>query len=191
MPRTNRSLLHAAAVAVLIAPAAAGGQLLDVAPSARIRVDVLSTDSLRVARFGRPRAQPVIGTVRALPADTLLLSVTPGAEPLRVPRSAIHAVYASRGRPPRWESALRSAVVPALAGAAFRGVAASVRRRDGDPTPARAALTGAAAGAAFAAVRGALFPKERWERLPLAAPASDSLALGRRGGAASPGAPPR
>ena len=60
--------------------------------------------------------------------------------------------------------------MPALAGAALRGVSASVRQREGGPTPAQAALTGAAISAAFAGAKGVLFPKERWHRVALPAP---------------------
>ena len=135
-----------------------------LAPASRIRVDVVSADSVRFAWFGRGGTQPLIGTFAGLEGDTLLLVVQPGAAPLRVPQAAIRAVYSSRGYPPRWRSALRSAVVPALAGAAVRGLGAGIRRDDGDPSPARAALSGAVIGAAFAAAKGALLPKERWHR---------------------------
>jgi len=62
-------------------------------------------------------------------------------------------------------SAVRSAWVPAIAGAALRGLVVGVRRRDGDPSIGQAALSGAVTSAIFAAVKGALFPKERWRRV--------------------------
>ncbi len=152
--------------------AAAPGQPLDsLSPSTRVRVNLheeaRTPERAQLPLFGRGRTQPVVGTIAAWRTDTALLVVAPGAEPLRVPRSAIHAVYASRGRTSRWQSALRSAVVPALAGAAVRALGTSVRRGEGDPTPVRTALSGAAMGAAFAAAKGALFPKERWQRVSL------------------------
>ena len=187
-----RQLGIAAVVAALALPSAVQAQSLDsLAPTTRIRVDVRTLDSVRFAPFGRSRAQPVIGTLAALHGDTVLLAVGPGAAQLRVPRASIHAVYTSRGRPPRWQSALRSAVVPALAGAAFRGLAASIRDREGDPTPARAAVTGAVIGGAFAAAKGALFPKERWQRVTVpTTPAADSLLAHQRAEAARAASPP-
>jgi AraC family transcriptional regulator, transcriptional activator FtrA len=188
----RRRLAIAAAVAALIAPTTVQAQTLDsLAPATRIRVDVRPADSIRILRFGRARPQPVIGTLTAVRGDTLLLAVATGAEPLRVPRSAVDAVYASRGRPPRWKSALRSAVVPALAGAAVRGLVASARRGEGDPAPARAALSGAAMSAAFAAAKGALFPKERWHRvsLPVIVPADSPTAARRDDDGRAPGTP--
>jgi hypothetical protein len=181
MTRPTRWILGTAAL-VLLAPAAALSQSLEaLAPSARIRVDVLTADGARFPRFGRSHAQPLIGRFTAARGDTVLLAIQPGAEPLRVPRSAIRAVHVSRGRPPRWQSALRSAVVPALVGAAVRGLGTSVRGREGDPTPAQAALSGAAMSGALAAAKGALFPKERWQQvsLPVVQPA-DSSASPRR-----------
>jgi hypothetical protein len=134
----------------------------------------------------------VIGAFAAVRGGTVLLAVQPGADPLRVPLTAIRGVYVSRGRPPRWHAALRSAVMPALAGAAVRGLVASVRRRDGDPTPAQAALTGAAMSAVFGAAKGALFPKERWHRVSLlAAPRADSLVSDPRGVGVRAGDSPR
>ena len=164
--RTARRLGTAAATLVLIAPATARAQTLEgLGDSTRIRVEMLTAERPRFTWLARGGPQSVAGTLAGLRGDTVLLRVTPGVEPLRVPRAAIHAVHVSRGRPSRWQSALRSAVVPALAGAAFRGIGASVRRGDGDPSPGQAALSGAAMGAAVAAVKGALFPKERWHRL--------------------------
>jgi hypothetical protein len=148
-----------------LAPVRAHGQALDSVPAGtRVRADVFTVDTSRVRRIF---AQPVAGALVGLRGDTLLLAVREGADPLRIPRSALRDVYVSRGRPGRVASALRRAVVPALAGGAFRGLTASVRRRDGDPSPGRAALAGAASGAAFAGVMGAVFPKERWRRLTL------------------------
>ena len=172
MRRPNRLLTALPAAALLFAaPAAARAQALDaVAPSARIRVDLLTADR---SPFGRARTQSVVGTLAALHADTVLLVVRPGADPLRVPRTAIRGASVSHGRLPRWRSALRSAVAPALIGAALGAVTAGIRRKAGDPTPGQAAAAGAAWGALSGAAHGAWSPKERWQRLslPAAAPA--------------------
>jgi AraC family transcriptional regulator, transcriptional activator FtrA len=164
---SERRPRRAVAVTLLmaLASAAASAQSIDsLAAGTRIRADVFTPDTSRVRRIF---AQPVAGALVGVSGDTLLLAVRDGADPLRIPRSALRDVYVSRGRPGRVASALRSAVVPALAGGAFRGLAGSMRRRDGDPSPGRAALTGAAVSAAVAGVKGAVFPKERWQRLTL------------------------
>ena len=184
--RISRGLAAAAAVIVLVAPAGAHAQSPDstttaanvaTATAPRVRIDLVSADGGRGGWLGRRREQPLVGTLVGSRGDTLLLLVGTGGDPLRVPRSAIHATYESRGHPSRWRSALRSAVVPALAGAALRGAAAGIRRDDGGPSPARAALSGAAVSAAFAAAKGALFPKERWERVPLPATTAPAAAV--------------
>jgi hypothetical protein len=78
-------------------------------------------------------------------------------------------VYVSRGRPPRWQAALRAAVVPALLGAASSAVGMAFKRADDRPslgsTVASSAAWGAASGAAF----GAWSQRERWSRLALPA----------------------
>lgn len=155
---------RAAALAVaVLAPAAARGQSIDALPvGTRIRADVHTAHASRVRRI---LAQPIAGRLVGVRGDTLLLSVRDGADALLIPRSALRDVHVSRGRPGRLASALRSAVVPALAGGALRGVAVAVRPRDGDPSVGRAALSGAASSAAVAALMGAAFPKERWRRL--------------------------
>ena len=161
----------ALAIVAALAPVAARGQPIDSVPAgARVRADVFTTDTSRVRRIF---AQPVAGTLVGVRGDTLLLAVRDGVAPLRIPRSALRDVHVSRGRPGRVSSALRSAVVPALAGGALRGLAASVRRRDGDPGPGQAALAGAAVSAALAGVKGAVFPRERWHRLALPAEAAE------------------
>jgi putative intracellular protease/amidase len=160
----------AVAMVAVLAPLAVRGQSIDSVPAGtRVRADVFTADTSRVRRVF---AQPVAGTLVGVRGDTLLLALRAGADPLRIPRSALRDVYVSRGRPGRVSSALRSAVVPALVGGALRGLAASVRRGDSDPSPGRAALSGAALSAAFAGVKGAVFPKERWRRLALPAGAA-------------------
>ena len=116
--------------------------------------------------IARPSAGQLVGELVAIEGDTVLLSVRADSGTLRIPRSTLRDLYVSRGRPNRAESAVRSAFVPAIAGAALSALSASMQRREpGDPSPGRAALTGAATSAAFAGVIGALFPKERWGRV--------------------------
>jgi membrane associated rhomboid family serine protease len=75
----------------------------------------------------------------------------------------------SRGRPPRWQAALRGAIAPALLGAAASAVGMAIDRKDDGPSfgsvVASSAAWGAASGAAFAAWS----QRERWRRVPLTA----------------------
>ena len=164
------ALASALAIAVLV-PAPAKAQpsapsIEAIAPGTRIRADLFTGDASRIRRlFARSGSGQLAGELVAIAGDTVLLSVRAGSGTLRIPRSALRDVYVSRGRPNRAESAVRSAILPAIAGAALRGLSASMQRREpGDPSPGRAALTGAATSAAFAGLTGALFPKERWTR---------------------------
>jgi hypothetical protein len=162
----------AATLLLAAAPAVARGQALDaVAPNTRIRVDLHGDRS----RFGRERAQSVIGTLVAVRADTVLLLVRASADPLRLPRTSIRGAYLSRGRPPRWQAALRGAVVPAVIGAALSALTMTIHRDEGDPTPMQAAGSSAAWGALSGAVFGAWSPRERWHRL--SPPLPQSLAV--------------
>jgi hypothetical protein len=143
----------------------AEGQGLDAIPSnARVRVDFPAAERSRFerSRFGRARAQSVVGTLEAVRADTLFLVVRSGAEALRVPRAAVRGVYLSMGRPPRWRAAFDSALLPMLVTSALGAVGASIHRRQGDPSPSEAALSSALWSGASAALLGAWHPKERW-----------------------------
>ena len=113
----------------------------------------------------RPKTQALVGTLVATSGDTILLTVRPGADPLRVPRETVNELYVSRGVPNRFESAVRRAILPTLASAAFTAVALSVRRRENDPAPGRGALSAAASTAALSGAIGLLDPKERWQRV--------------------------
>lgn len=168
------ALASALAIAVL-APSAIEAQssapsiapsVQAIAPGTRIRADLYTGDASRIRRlFGQSSGSMLTGELVAIEGDTVLLSVRAGSGTLRIPRSALRDVYVSRGRPNRVMSAVRSAVLPAVAGAAFSGLSAGMQRRDpGDPSPGRAALTGAATSAAFAGAIGLLFPKERWSK---------------------------
>ena len=148
---------------VVLAPAAARAQPVDSIPiGTRIRADL---HTAHVSRIRRIFAQPVAGQLVGVRGDTVLLSVSAGADAVHIPRSALRDLHVSRGRPGRLASAMRSAAVPALVSGALGGLSVAVRRREGDPSVGRAALTSAASTAAIAAVMGAAFPKERWLRL--------------------------
>lgn len=166
MPRQAQLWFASRLVASLLVGTsrAAAAQVADAAPlESRVRIDFVSSGH---SRFGRARTQSVIGTTSDLRQDTLLLIMQPGADPIRVPRSSISAAYVSRGRMPRWEAAVRGAVIPAIVGAALSAAASAIRRRPGDPTPAQSALSSAAWGGLSGAALGAWSPAERW--LPVA-----------------------
>jgi hypothetical protein len=149
----------------------AEGQGLDSVPAnARVRVDFPAADRSRFdhMRLGRVREQSIIGTIQAVRADTLVLLVESGTEPLRVPRSAIRSLYVSGGRPPRWRAALGGAAMPAFVAAALSAAGGSIHRREGDPSLSEMALSSAIWAGASGAVLGAWRPKERWR--PVVAP---------------------
>lgn len=140
--------------------AAQAGDTLSI-PS-RIRIDFISRGH---SRFGRARTQSVIGMTSDVRRDTLLLSMQPGADPIRVPRSSISGAFLSRGRMSRWEAGLRGAVMPALVGAALSAAISGIRRKAGDPSPMQSAGSSALWGGLSGAALGAWSPQERWLRL--------------------------
>jgi hypothetical protein len=182
MPRHPRSTCasparYSLAVLLLVAtPVAGRGQALtSVAPDTRVRVELLATER---SWHGREQVQSVVGTLVETRADTLLLAVRAGAAPIRIPLASTRAVFVTHGRPPRWQSALRGAVVPAIVGAALSAATSSIRRRPGDRRPVQMALSSAAWGAASGAALGAWSPKERWRRLTVPTVTSPALAAG-------------
>ncbi|HEU4629570.1 MAG TPA: hypothetical protein VFS08_07475 [Gemmatimonadaceae bacterium] len=186
LPRSLRRLVSPRTLVpalLALAPSVGGAQALcSAAPGTRIRVDLFSTER---SRFGRERPQSLVGTLAAVRADTVLLVVRDGIDPVRVPLASTRAAYASGGRPPRWQAALRGAAVQAVVGAALSALSSSIHRGDGDRTPMQMAVSSAAWGAASGAVYGAWSPRERWHRLayPVAAapgPVVASLASERR-----------
>jgi hypothetical protein len=144
---------------------AEGQELYSIPSNARVRVDFTAADRSRFERIGigRSQAQSVAGTVAAVRADTLMLVVRAGAEPLRIPRAAISSLYLSEGRPPRWRAALNGAVGPALVAAALAAAATNIHRRPGDPSPSEAAAASALWMGASGALLAAWSPKERWQ----------------------------
>ena len=160
----TRSVAAAAVViSMSIAPGAARAQATDsLQAGARIRIGVHTGERTLLRR---PKTQSLVGTLVAMRGDTVLLAVHPGADPLRVPRTTISDVRVSLGAPNRFESAVRRAVIPTLASAAFTAVSLNVRRRDGDPSPGRGAIAAAGSTAAVSAIVGFVRPTERWQQL--------------------------
>lgn len=165
MSRLDHRLVSLGVVGLLaLMPRVVEGQSLDsIGASTRVRIDFPTGER---SRFRRERAQSVTGTLEGVRADTLLLVVRPGAVPLRIPRAAMHTLYVSGGRPPRWRAALDGALLPALITAALSVAGASIHRREGDPSPAQMAVSSAAWAGASGALLGAWSPKERWRAVP-------------------------
>jgi len=167
MSRFDHRLASVGIVLGLLASTSAvvRGQSLDSIPAnTRVRIDLPGADR---SRYHRERPQSIVGMLETVRADTLLLVVRPGAVPLRVPRTAVRALYVSRGRPPRWRAALQEAVFPALITAGLSAAGASINRKEGQPGPAQAAISGAAWVGGSSAVLGAWSPKERWRLIPM------------------------
>ena len=166
MPRLNlRRASLGALVGLFASTAPAHAQeLSSLPPNARVRVDFPTAGRSRFERlgFGRSPTQSVTGRVEAVYADTLLLVVRSGDEPLRIPRAAILSVYVSNGRPPRWRAAVDGAIGPALVTAVLSAAGASIHSKPGDPSPAEAAVSGALWVGVSSGLLAAWHPKERW-----------------------------
>ena len=170
-------LLLAGVVAV---PVQARSQSLDgIALGTRIRVEMPNVE--RQAP-GHDKVQSVAGTLDGVRGDTLSLLVGPGAASLRVSRESIRHLYVSRGRPPRWQSALRGAIAPALLGAAASAVSVGIRGKDDGQRFGRVVASSAAWGAASGAAFSAWSQRERWRRVanPTAPSPSSAVAGVRR-----------
>ena len=133
----------------------------------RTRVRVVLPDSIR-QQTGPPHEQGLRGEVAALADDTLFLRLQGTAAPIPVRLGAIKRIDRSLGVPGRAESALRGAAAWAFLGGLTFAVLRSADDRDrtwrhfGDDL-----AEGAAIGAGIGFVLGAVFPSERWRRVPL------------------------
>jgi hypothetical protein len=133
---------------LICAAATCGAQSRDSAVvGARVRVTL--SDSLRQWSLA-PRTQALIGTVIALNADVLMLTIG-AADTMRISRSHIRGLAVSRGT-----SRLRSAVAQAAFGA-FLGSVLSDRK-----LPRWAVVS---VGAGLGVVVGSLAPFEHWRRV--------------------------
>ena len=115
------------------------------------------------------RRQLLRGSVEAVGADTLRLSIPGTFGAVAVPRESMHRLDVSRGWPSRAESAFDQAPGGAIGGAIFWALMNDPRRSGGPHyrTDWRAAGVGAAWGAGIAAAIGYIFPHERWRRVRL------------------------
>jgi hypothetical protein len=141
--------------------------ITSVTPGVRVRIDLPPADRVR---WRRDHAQSVVGTLEATQGDTVMLSVSAGQPPVRVPVASIHTAYVSHGSPPRWQAALTGAVAPALIASALTAASMSIHRGRGDPSIGAAAASSAAWAGASGALVSAWIPKERWQRVSVVAP---------------------
>jgi hypothetical protein len=139
----------------------------------RVRVTVPEAELQRGSR----RGHSLRGTVARLDPDTLYLRITDSLPPLAIPRAWIKRLDLSRGVPPRVTNAARVGLFWAAIGALelllYNGVDDSNTLSAGQAT-----LLGAGVGLALGATFGALYPTERWRRVP--------LSLRRDGGGVNP-----
>ena len=165
--RVCRRLATLAAITVLTTPTlTAQAAPAPVAVGARV---MLTLPDPGPHRFGvRPPERWLVGELVAITADTFAVRPHPLLEPVRVPRSILRRLHVSRGAPSRWRSAASGAVGGALIGVLWGhnlyAVGLSGRRFE---SHAQARATGAVVGATIIAISGALFPTERWRRVPL------------------------
>ena len=151
---------------VALAPGAPLAQVpRPVAVGARVQVTLAEAERQKQSA---ERGQRVRGTVLAARGDTLVLRLAPGVGPLAVPVAAVRRLEVSHGVPSRGVSALRAVPINALVAAvALAALYDADDMRFGVGSRAEAALLGAAAGAFAGATVGALWPHERWRRVPL------------------------
>lgn len=163
--RRNRMIRQLALAALVVlafaAPVAAQPEDPAVRVGARVRV-TLSEQLWTVEGVRDPTV--LRGVLRSVTRDSLRLQLHPGASPVSVARSAVARVDISLGVPSRAESALRGAVLNAVAFAASNLLIHAVERDSPYDSGGDAALRGAAVGGAFGAVAGAVLVRERWRR---------------------------
>lgn len=141
-------------------------QSLDSLPTgARVRLNL----SLSFAEARKQAPTMLVGSLLSASADTVVIDLGAGHATVRVQRTAVRAAWMSLGASSRWRAAVRSAVRPAIAGAAFGAVGASINRREGDPSVASAAVLNGAFGAVLAGVRAAWVRSDRWRSVSIAA----------------------
>jgi hypothetical protein len=160
-------MLACATAALAVSPPALRAQFpADVRVGARVRVWL--PESQRQSE-GPMRRQLLRGTVDAVSADTLLLSIPGSAGPVAIPRVTMRRLDLSHGTSPL-ASAFERAAGGAIGGAITWGLMNDPRNATGPHyrTDWRAAGVGAAWGAGIGAVIGLVFPHERWHRVRLA-----------------------
>lgn len=143
-----------AAAACALATPADAQRLDDLAAGSRVRIAV--ADSVRQQPF-LPRTRSFIGTLARATQDTLWVHVA-GPDTVRVPRSTVRGVEASRG-----VSRVGSALEQGLSVAAIFGIPLYAAADDRDERQRAVVIVGGTA--VVATVVGALRPYERWRRV--------------------------
>lgn len=129
-------------------------QGLPVTPGDRVRISTLGT------------APPLVCTVLALKADTLVLDARDGVETLEVPLALVKKVEVSRGKK---SNIGPGAIAGGLTGAVFGAICASGPGgySCGGSDAKVVALAITAAGTGIGALIGAASKTDRWEEVPL------------------------
>jgi hypothetical protein len=167
MPRTVLPILAATCLCFGSGNAQQQGLLV---PGSRIQV------LLPEAEFQTwsPRGQLLRGRLQSITADTLYLNVTDSLAALAVPSKWIRRLYVSRGVPTRPGNALRVGLIWGALSAASTFLLAELSSSDGR-SPGEALAVGGAIGFGSGFLFGALYPTERWKRVPLGEPDAPSL----------------
>jgi hypothetical protein len=135
----------------------------NVAPGARVRLRLPEVQYQETVR----RGHLLRGRVTALTPDTLYLAITDSVGPLAVPRPLIQRLDLSRGVPSRGANALRQGLISGALSALMLVLINETGSRTSEWDTGEAALIGGGIGFATGAILGAIFPRERWKRIPI------------------------
>jgi hypothetical protein len=149
--RTITSLLALAAILTFAAPAAAQTQAPQLGQ--RVKLHLAPRQSVEGVR-----GREVLGTLVAADSATLSVELSPGATPVRVPRTAVRRTYVSLGTPSRAVSAGLGAAAGIGTGVAY----SLTHFQDDSQSTSEDLMIGAIGGALGGALAGALLPRERW-----------------------------
>ncbi len=149
---------------VLASPSVAvAAQQTPVTPGARVRISAPSVAE-----------NPLLGTVVALPADTLIVDAPGYADPLALPLASVARLEVSQGQESRTlKGAGIGSLIGAGAGLASAAIACAITGDcdSGDPYTGLVYLSlgvlGAAAGALTGAIIGSTKEVDRWVDVPL------------------------
>jgi hypothetical protein len=134
-----------------------------VEPGARVRVRLPEVQYQETVR----RGHMLRGRVTALTPDTLYLAITDSVGPLAVPRPLIQRLDLSRGVPSRGANALRQGLISGALSALMLVLINETGSGTSEWDTGEAALIGGGIGFATGAILGAIFPRERWRRIPI------------------------
>jgi hypothetical protein len=161
-------LIRSLGVALLLSAMSAATNLTaqwpaDLAPGVRVRARLPEAQY----QVDGSRGHLVRGRIMALAPDTLYLAVTDSLGTLAIPRSLIQRVDISRGIPSRGLSALQRGVLSGVTSALAALIAFGINDEPDGIDSQTAALVWGGVGLVGGSVFGALYPRERWKRVPL------------------------